>query len=61
MGTDGSSPVTRRGFLRGAAKVSAAAVTARGVYAALDDFAAPERAAAAVVARKQEHETARRR
>jgi hypothetical protein len=49
------SRVNRRAFLRGAGKLSAAAITARGVYGVLDDFARPERAAAAtVVSRKQE-------
>jgi hypothetical protein len=49
------SRVTRRALLRGAGKLSAATIAARGVYGLLEELATPERAAAAtVVSRKQE-------
>ena len=46
----------RRGLLKRAGAVSLGAVSARGIYAALDEMgvAAPERAAAAVVRRREE-------
>jgi len=47
-------PISRRGLLRGAARASAAAVAARGVYGALDEFAGPARAMAATSTRRQE-------
>jgi hypothetical protein len=54
MGVD-ESRVTRRALLRGAGRVSAATIAARGVYGLLAELATPERAAAAtVVSRKQE-------
>jgi hypothetical protein len=48
------SVMNRRAFFRRGAALSAAAVAGRGVYAVLDDFAAPARASAATVSRRQE-------
>jgi hypothetical protein len=50
-----TSPVSRRAFLSGSAKVSAAAIVGRGVYSVLDDFVKVQPAyAATAVARDEE-------
>jgi hypothetical protein len=54
MTTERSMSVSRRGFLRAAAGASAAAFAGRGIYGLLDEYASPERAMAATVARRQE-------
>jgi hypothetical protein len=41
MASGKSSRVSRRGFLRGAATASAAAITGRGIYSVLQDYATP--------------------
>jgi hypothetical protein len=48
------SSISRRAFLRRGAALSAAAVASRGVYSVLDSYAAPARASAATVSRRQE-------
>jgi hypothetical protein len=45
---------TRRALLKRAGAISVGALSARGVYGVLDEFAAPSRAYAATVARRQE-------
>ncbi len=53
---DGQATYSRRRFLQGAVAVSAGAISARGLYEALDQLGlvAPERAEAAVVRRREE-------
>jgi hypothetical protein len=47
MASGGSSGVSRRKFIRGAATASAAAITGRGIYGLLQDYATPTRVFAA--------------
>jgi hypothetical protein len=54
MSQGGARTVDRRAFLRGAATTSAGALAGRGIYALLEEFAAPERAYAAPAPRRQE-------